>query len=277
MEKILPKKSLGQNFLVDKNISRKIIDSLDIQSNDVIIEIGCGTGALTELLLNSKPDFLVSYDIDQRAIDSVKKLLASSKYKNFEVIHSDIRSVQISDIVKKYNSNSKKVKVIGNIPYNISGDIFFWIFEQCSFVEKSVIMIQKEVAQRLTAKPKTKSYGITTVALNLIGNCRLLFDVSPKCFYPVPKVTSTVVEIVPNDKKYSKINFKEIMILVKMAFNQRRKILRNALKEYINEKIGNEQIETLTESISHYLTQRAEQLTVNDFIQLYNVLNESKK
>lgn len=276
MERILPKKSLGQNFLIDKNISRKIIDSLEIKSNDFIIEIGCGTGALTELLLKSEPRFLLSYDIDQRAVDSVKKTLAGTNYNNYEIIHSDIRSVQISDLINKYNSNSGKVKIIGNIPYNISGDILFWIFEQCNLINKSIIMMQKEVAQRLTAKPKTKSYGITTVAMNLIGDCKLLFDVSPKCFYPVPKVTSTVVEIIPDDKKYSNINFKEIMTLVKLAFNQRRKILRNALKEYILEKVGIEKNDTITINISQYLTQRAEQLTVNDFIYLYNFLNESK-
>jgi len=276
MEKIFPKKSLGQNFLVDKNISRKIVETFDIKLSDIILEIGCGTGALTEQLLNKHPAFLFSIDIDQRAVDTVRQTLSKNELKNFEIIHSDIREIIISDLTKQKKLEAGRIKVIGNIPYNISADILFWIFAQCNLIEKAVIMMQKEVAQRLTAKPNNKSYGITTVALNLIGECKALFNVSSKCFYPVPKVTSTVVEITPIYNKYSDIDFNKIMILVKSAFNQRRKVLRNALSDYITSRTDKQIIESLPIEISHFLSLRAEQLTTKDFIKLYRFFNEIK-
>ncbi len=278
MEKISPKKSLGQNFLIDKNISKKIADSLECKSNDIIIEIGCGTGALTEQLLSRKPKFLYSVDIDKRAIEAVNTLLSATEYKNYKIIHSDIRDIKIDELTETKDTSQLNVKVIGNIPYNISGDILFWIFEQRKIITKAIIMVQKEVAQRLTSKAGTKSYGITTVAMNLTSECKALFDVSPKCFYPVPKVTSTVIEITPLQNLFPEIDFDELMKLIKSAFNQRRKVLRNALSNYI-QKYGII-IDDLDDSKSKYISDilllRAEKLTAEEYVKLYNFLQERR-
>ncbi|MFH1052358.1 MAG: 16S rRNA (adenine(1518)-N(6)/adenine(1519)-N(6))-dimethyltransferase RsmA [bacterium] len=279
MEKISPKKSLGQNFLVDKNISRKIADSLDCKPDDVIIEIGCGTGALTEQLLDRNPKYLFSVDIDKRAIDAVKLTLSKTVYNNYELIHSDIRNIQILDLIKKENKTNIRFKVIGNIPYNISGDILFWLFTQRHLIDKAIIMMQKEVVQRLTAKPNSKLYGITTVAMNLTSDCKALFNVSPKCFYPVPKVTSTVLEIIPGKDKFAGVEFDDVMTLVKAAFNQRRKVLKNALFGYFqNSGISIDDIsKTAPREISVMFSKRAEQLNVQDYISLYNYFESIKK
>jgi 16S rRNA (adenine1518-N6/adenine1519-N6)-dimethyltransferase len=276
VEKIAPKKSLGQNFLIDKNISRKIVDSFDLKADDVVIEIGCGTGALTEQLLNKYPAFLFSVDIDKRAVDAVRLSLSKSEFKNFEIIHSDIRDIKIPDLIKQKNLEARKIKVIGNIPYNISGDILFWIFGQRKMINKAMIMMQKEVVQRLTSKPNSKLYGITTVAINLTGECKALFKVSPKCFYPVPKVTSTVIEIIPNEDKFQNVDFDRVMLLVKAAFNQRRKVLRNALGSYINSNNIdiNRLLKSAPDEISKMFSSRAEQLSAKDFISLHNFLND---
>jgi len=274
MEKILPKKSLGQNFLIDKNISRKIISSLDCNHDDVIIEIGCGTGALTELILFENPKFLFSFDIDKRAVETVSNQLSKSGKTNYEILHSDIREVGINELINKKNYGKLKVKVVGNIPYNISADILFWIFEQRDLIDIAIIMVQKEVAQRLTAKPNSKLYGITTVAMNLTGTCKALFDVSPKCFYPVPKVTSTVLKISPVPVKFSEVDFDKIMILVKTAFNQRRKVLKNALNSFFIGKNINmtEKINSAPKEILKMFSMRAEQLDTTDFITLYKYI-----
>lgn len=265
---ITPKKSLGQNFLIDNNIIRKIIESLQIEEDDFILEIGPGMGALTNELVKVSGT-LVAVDADKRAIE-----VLSEKYNgtSINLIHSDIRDINLQELVEK--SGKKKVKIIGNIPYNISSDISFWIFDNRMLVDSAVIMYQREVAKRFTSAIRTKDYGILRVAIDLIGTSKLLFDVAPKCFKPVPKVVSSVVKFRFNEN--SNIEFNEIMKLVKAAFNQRRKTLKNALKNYVetNTKepfdIFFNRIEIQSQS---YFTKRAEELMAKDYIALYDLLN----
>jgi len=235
-------------------------------------------GALTELLIAEKCR-LIAVDTDERVIEHL-----TEKYNehNFELIHSDIRLIDLNGLLKKYNSS--KIKIIGNIPYNISSDISFWLFENSALIQTAVIMFQKEVAQRFTAKTRTKDYGILTVALDLTGTAKILFDVSPNCFYPKPEVTSSVVKFV--FKNEINENFSEIMTLVKSAFNQRRKTLRNALKVYVENMTGSSIDEIIKSSASNKFVgelppdvffKRAEELTVGNFIGIYNFLTLGKK
>jgi len=267
LEKIKPLKSFGQNFLKDKNIANKIIDLLGEISNKNVIEIGPGMGALTELLLKKNTN-LTAFDIDERAIEYLKTKFSNEA--NLKIIHSDIRDVNL----EKHTVD--KTLLIGNIPYNITNDIIFWLFEQRNFLSKAVLTIQREVAERYVAKPKTKNYGITTVAMHLYASAKIAFHISPTAFYPVPKVTSSVLVIdfsVQNN--YCEVDKKQILQLVKAAFSQRRKVVGNSIKSYLSDrKIDVEKLSFRLENNNSkkYLKMRAEELTVEDYVHFYNLI-----
>lgn len=237
------------------NIRKKIVDGLSISANDKIIEIGPGTGALTELLLNYDIDY-TGIEIDKRAVEVIERLINDKS--NAKVINQDILKTDSSIIT----SGSK---VIGNLPYYITSSIIFKILESKEKPQIAVFMVQKEVAQRLVGKQNTKDNGILAIAISLLGQAKLLFDVSPNCFYPKPKVTSSVISISFNRELEE---FKEIITLVKMAFNQRRKTLSNSISAYFNE-IDKSKFEDI-------LGKRAEQLSADDFISLYNRIRYEK-
>ncbi len=269
MASITPKKSLGQNFLTDQNIARKIVDSLDIQHDDVIIEIGAGTGGLTKFLLG-KGVPVYAIEIDSRAVAVLKSEFTDTR---LNVIQSDILVFDLPKFAAEHLGN---IKIVGNLPYYISSQILFYVFDNVEFISKAVLMLQKEVAQRLCSRTRTKDYGILTVATELSGSARLLFNVSPKCFYPEPKVFSTLLELNFSNTTVSREKYKKIMILVRTAFNQRRKTLKNSLKDYIekNTKLTiNQYIETLDSGTAKIFTKRAEELTSSDFFEFYELIN----
>jgi 16S rRNA (adenine1518-N6/adenine1519-N6)-dimethyltransferase len=275
--KFIAKKSLGQHFLKDKNILRKIALSVKPSEYDFIVEIGPGLGALTEFLLERRIKYLISIDIDKRVIEYLKNKFKNELSDNFSIVHSDIRDINLKLLPEIKNTKSQKVKIVGNIPYNISADIFFWIFDQSYMIESAVLMVQKEVAERLVSEPGTKSYGILSVAVDLIGKAKMLFDVSPECFHPVPNVRSTVIEIVPEEKKYKKIEFSEIMKLVKTLFNQRRKTLKNNIKRFcIENNIEFDNLINLYEPSEKFFGKRAERLSSEEFVGIYNSIKTLK-
>lgn len=265
MDKIAPKKSLGQNFLIDKNISRKIVSLLELQSQDYVLEIGPGTGALTELLLMNDIN-LTAVELDKRAVELLKSKFTKDIYPNFNLVHSDIRDFNIYEY-----AGQNKIKSIGNIPYYISADILFQLFENAQCLDRTIIMVQKEVAKRIVASPNSKDYGIISVAAGLIAESSIAFDVPPTCFYPAPKVTSAIVNIKYKNNLPDGINFRSIMKFVKAAFGMRRKTLRNSLRSYLN-SFPVELAERFVATHEHELTLRAEALSVNQFIQLYSDL-----
>lgn len=273
MKKIAPNKSLGQNFLTDKNISAKIVKLLGEISGENVIEIGPGMGALTDLLIELNAN-ITAYDKDERSIIFLKE-----KYKektNFNVIWSDIRKVNL-----KNSFNNNKIYVIGNIPYNISTDILFWLFEFSDIIKKAVLTVQREVAERLVAEIRTKDYGVTTVATKLYCDAKIKFHIPPAAFFPPPKVTSSVLLLdfetseisknIPNEKK------KRVMQLVRASFSQRRKMINNSIKQYINQNnIDIKKIsEALAENNFNWLSQRAEELSVEDYIKFYDIINNN--
>lgn len=263
---IPPKKSLGQNFLIDNNISRKIIEQLDIKENDLVIEIGPGTGALTSLLLE-KNISLTIVEIDKRAVSLLKTKFLD---KSINIIESDIRKVDLREIAKE-----KKLKVIGNIPYYISADIMFMLLENYKIIDTIVLMVQKEVAKRVISGPDSKDYGILSIATDLVMKAKIAFDVSPNCFFPKPKVTSSILKLKEKENLIGAINFNDIMKLVKSAFSQRRKTLRNSLKSYLMQ-YDDEILNSFSNEYSLILNQRAENLTPQDYVQMYQCLNKIK-
>ena len=271
LEKIKPLKSFGQNFLKDKNIANKIIDLLGDIANKNVIEIGPGMGALTELLLERNAK-LTTFDIDTRAIEYLKTKFSNTA--NLAVMHSDIREIDLNKYV------AGEILLIGNIPYNITNDIIFWLFEHSDLLNRAVLTIQREVAERYTAKPKTKNYGITTIAMQLYASAKIAFHIPPTAFYPAPKVTSSVLSIDFSDKnKHIGVDKKQVLQLIKSAFSQRRKVINNSIKSYLSTlNIDFAKLSNLLESESkNYLKMRAEELTVEDFIHFYSLILRSSK
>ena len=244
------KKSLGQNFLIDKNIISNIVSSLNINKEDTVIEIGPGTGLMTEKILEYTKNLIV-VEIDNRAINVLK-----SKFDNkIKIIEGDILDFDFCSLnIKKSN-----LKVIGNIPYYITGDIFFKLFYNTNYINSFVLTIQKEVAQRLVAPINTKGYGILSLAANYCGNPKVLFDISANCFTPKPKITSSAIYIILNNT-FDLDKFKSFMKIIKTAFNQRRKKISNSLKNIIFDKDDDfwNKIKDL----------RAENLSINDYMKI---------
>lgn len=252
MNKVLPLKRFGQNYLKDQNIVRKIISEIDPKENELIIEIGPGQGAITNLLLESKAN-LTAVEIDKRVIEDLQ-----NRYTNLNLIQSDFLKL---DLNKFINSPQQKLRIVGNIPYNITSPILFKLFENNLIIQDAVFMVQYEVAKRMTAQMGSKDYGILSTLLEYFGNTKLAFKVSPNVFYPKPNVDSAVVHIYFNDKRDNS-NFNNMFkSIVKSSFGNRRKTLKNSLSNGIFADVN-------FSGCGIDLSLRAEQLKVDDFIKL---------
>ena len=251
-----PKQSLGQNFLHDPNIIRKIAASLRAPAGAAVVEVGPGTGALTEELLKTHPR-LAALEIDQRAAAHLKKTLPS-----LDVRHQDVLEVRWPALAGELGS---PLYVIGNLPYNLTSPILFDLLDARVHLREAVLMVQKEVAERFVAVPRTKAYGILSVLVQHHAEAELLFDVSPNVFYPRPDVTSAVVRLTFG-KEGSDVDPEWLRVLVRAAFNQRRKMLRNSLSAWTKDRgIG----------FPHdWDRKRAEALSPEDFAELARHLAE---
>lgn len=222
---ITPKKSLGQHFLNDQNIIDKIADAIDISPGDRLIEIGPGTGNLTEAL-EERTDNLHAFEIDQRAVE-----VLNNKFDTVTVHHQDILDIDW----QQWSIGKQKTAVVGNLPYNITSPILFSLLSARSHFKSATLMMQKEVGERLTASIRTKAYGIASVQTQLMSTPEILFPVSRNCFTPKPRVESVVIRLQFNQSPL-KCSDEAMKTVVRTAFNQRRKKLSNALKPLINKK-----------------------------------------
>jgi len=255
-----PKKSLGQNFLKDKNVSNKIVASLGDISNKTVIEIGPGTGALTEILL-AKGANVVAIELDKRAVELLSEKFADYiQQSKFRIIEADIRHIDLANILLE---NETDPSLVGNIPYYLTGIIFFKVFENADLLKQAVIMCQKEVAVRVVASPRSKDYSSISVGAQLAGKPKKLFDVAPGCFVPPPKIWSSVIHLSFDEFRFSKIEFLAIMKNVRIAFNQRRKKLVNPFKQAYSEI-------DVREYLGEFADKRAEELTPENYIELYS-------
>lgn len=246
MIKVRPKKQLGQHFLRDENIAAKIVDSLDFSLNKVV-EVGPGMGVLTKYLLQKPAIDLYLVEIDG---ESVEYLLNEFPEIATRIYREDFLKMDLNRLF------AGKFSVIGNFPYNISSQIFFKILETRQQVSEVVCMVQKEVAERISSKHGNKSYGILSVLLQAFYNIEYLFTVHEHVFVPPPKVKSAVIRLQRNHTESLGCDEKLFVRIVKAAFNQRRKMLRNSLKDF-GENLPPEMAE-----------KRPEQLTVEDFVEL---------
>ncbi|MEI2822033.1 MAG: 16S rRNA (adenine(1518)-N(6)/adenine(1519)-N(6))-dimethyltransferase RsmA [Chitinophagaceae bacterium] len=241
------KKSLGQHFLKDENICRKIVEQLQKKSFSQLLEVGPGGGALTKYLLQIQNINFKTVELDE---EKVNYLISIYPDLNSKIIHQNFLDIDIPF--------EGAFTVIGNFPYNISSQILFKVLEWKNNVECVVGMFQKEVAQRVAAKEGNKVYGVISVLVQAFYNVEYLFDVSEQSFQPPPKVKSGVIRLLPNKETPDMRNEKDFFILVKTAFNQRRKTLRNAVRNLF-------ETETLEDDI---FDKRAEQLSVKQFAAL---------
>lgn len=258
---VSPKKYLGQNFLRDENIARKIVDAVASTKNDVLIEIGPGHGVLTKYFFNRVKHFL-AYEIDERVIDELRE-----KFSSAEIVHQDFLESDLQNISRTYSSS---LRIVGNIPYNITSPILFKLFDEPNrkeIIRDATLMLQRDVAKRLIAKPRTKEYGILSVLTQHYTEVELLFDVSPNCFYPKPNVTSAIVQL-RFKKMHSKVLDEKIFrATVRTSFGKRRKILRNALQYFPTDET---RINEYLLQTTYKLDVRPEELTIEDFIALSN-------
>ncbi|MCX6235551.1 MAG: 16S rRNA (adenine(1518)-N(6)/adenine(1519)-N(6))-dimethyltransferase RsmA [Bacteroidetes bacterium] len=257
MANVRPKKYLGQHFLVDGNIARKIAGSLLAPTGNVI-EVGAGKGILTRILLENKDLHFIAVEIDSESIEYLKSALPESEGK---IIHGDFLKLDMKEIF------SLPFSVIGNFPYNISSQILFKVLENRDLVTEMVGMFQKEVAERIVAKPGSKIYGILSVLTQAFYTPELLFTVGEQVFYPPPQVKSAVVRLTRNMTGRLECDEKLFFTVVKKAFNQRRKTLRNALKGFDPGKRF---------LAADMFSLRAERLEVNDFVQICLMIEKTE-
>jgi len=241
------KKSLGQHFLKDENICRKIVQTLQQRHFSQLLEVGPGGGALTKYLLQLADVNFKAVELDTEKVDY---LLNSYPELKGKIIHQSFL-----DIEKPFEG---RFTVIGNFPYNISSQILFKILEWKDEVECVIGMFQKEVAHRIAAKEGNKTYGVLSVLIQAFYKVEYLFEVHEKCFQPPPKVKSAVIQLFPIENSLLMRSEKEFFTLVKTAFNQRRKTLRNAVKNLFDAAFLQEEL----------FNKRAEQLSVKEFADL---------
>ena len=260
------KKALGQNFLVDPNIVRKIVRLADFNKNDIVVELGVGQGALTMILAQN-----VSKVIGlEKDIELVSWLANSGTLpENVEIMETDMLEMSYMDLSQEIG---QRLKLIGNLPYNISSQLLFKIIDERAAIEDAVLMFQKEVAARITAEPGTKAYGILSVLVQECASVTHLMDVPPQAFRPIPKVISSVIRIRFKQGPLGVKDFKIFKALVKKAFQKRRKVLLNALEGFLNLK--KEQIKQIMESCNINPRLRPEDLSVHDFEKLANKIKD---
>ena len=247
---VKPLKKFGQNYLMDKNIIRKIAEEMNPQPDDSILEIGPGQGALTQELYRLSADFR-AVEIDRRVIEYLQ-----NGFPGLKIINEDFLKINLKEI-----AGEKKLRIAGNIPYNITSPIVFKLIEERECIKDAVLMVQNEVAKRMSAKMKSKDYGIFSVVLNYFAEVKYCFKVSPNVFFPRPNVDSAVVHLkfkeIPDDGVDPALFIK----VVKGAFGNRRKTLKNS---FSNSIFGAE----IFEGCGVDFSKRAEELELNDFLTL---------
>ena len=260
MNQVKAKKQLGQHFLTDENIAERIARSLTGRSR-CLLEIGPGMGVLTKYLIGDERYHFAAIELDRESVDYL-----AVHYPELRVIEGDFLRLDLSSLFSE-SELSEGISIIGNFPYNISSQILFRVFEHRDMVPEVVGMFQKEVAERVAAAPGSKTYGILSVLLTAFYDIEYLFTVHEHVFNPPPKVKSAVIRLRRNDVNRLDCDEKLFVQVVKTAFNQRRKTLRNALKPL------NCSLDAIDDTI---LAKRAEQLSVQDFVGITKTIDVNR-
>ena len=270
---IVANKRYGQNFLIDDNMLEEIVNSADITKDDLVIEIGPGLGNLTEYIL-SRAKYAILVEIDLKMIKVLKDRFKDRK--NYILINDDILKVNIDKLVEEIKSKNdlsfRSVKVVANLPYYITTPIIFKLLEDENSISDITVMVQKEVAQRMVAKPKSKDFGILTLMVDYFSNANIIVLVQNSSFIPEPGVMSAVINLKKN-RKYSVKNEKMFFELIHKAFAQRRKKMINSLSSTNFNNMTKQELEDLFKRCNLDFNTRAEELTIEEFIELVNNIN----
>lgn len=260
---IHPKKALSQNFLIDGNIVRKIIGAAQIQTGDVILEIGPGPGALTEALL-AKGAIVTAVEKDPMFAKQLHRL---QDLGNLTIERKDFL---LFDLEKFLDSKKDKIKVVANLPYHITTPILLALLPHYDKIDTLTFMVQKEYADRMVASPKTPNYSHLSLLVSFFCQAKLLFTINPSCFFPKPKVRSAVVHCKLNPSAL-KDDINAFFFLTRSAFQQKRKMLRSSLRFLVSSKL----IEQVLQTICLPITARPEELNLQEFISLFTQLKRA--
>ena len=267
-------KKFGQNFLIDTHVLERIIAEAGVTKDDFVVEIGPGIGTMTQYLCEAA-GAVAAVEIDKNLIPILHDTL--SEYDNVEIINEDILKVDIAALAEEKNGG-KPIKVVANLPYYITTPIIMGLFESHVPIESITVMVQKEVADRMQCGPGTKDYGALSLAVQYYAKPEIVANVPPNCFMPRPSVGSAVIRLTRHEKPPVEVADEKLMFrLIRASFNQRRKTLVNGLKNASDLSFSKEQIEAAIQAIGQPLTIRGEALTLEQFAQLANQLNDTDK
>ncbi len=263
---IRPRKELGQHFLMDQNILSSICRLVDAQPGDTVLEYGPGIGVLTEQLLGSGAR-VVGIELDEEMAAVLRGEL--SGYENFRLLHTDLAHLDTIKLIEELGV--ERIKLVGNLPYQLTSQVLFGVLELGAYVHSAVFMVQREVAERIVVAPGSRQYGILSVLLNTFHTVQLELRVKPGSFVPPPRVDSAVLRIVPRAELLLPWEERQALIyLVKSVFNERRKVLRNTLKKFFELDAGS--LESIAEVSGLDLGRRPETLSAEDFVRLLHAI-----
>ncbi len=264
------KKKFGQNFLTDQNILTEIIDAADLNNDVAVIEIGPGLGSLTERLV-SKAGFVLCYEIDKEVIPLLEKNL--SGYNNYDVINKDILDVNINEDIEKYLKDYKNIYVVANLPYYITTPIILGLLSKTDKIDRYVMMMQKEVADRICGKPSTKDYNALSIAIQYRTDAKKITNVPRTVFIPAPNVDSAIIRLDKyKTKVYEAKNEEFFFEFIRLCFSQRRKTLINNLSAKFDKQL-------IIKMLNHFNIKenvRSEELEIKDFINLCDYIVENE-
>lgn len=263
-------KKYGQNFLIDTHVLEKIVRTADISKDDFVLEIGPGIGSLTQYLCESARE-VVAVEIDKRLIPILEDTL--SAYDNITILNEDILKFDIEGLVKNYNN--RPIKVVANLPYYITTPIIMDLFEKHIPLAGVTIMIQREVADRIQARPGTKEYGALSLAVQYYAKPYIAANVPPNCFMPRPKVGSAVINLTPHTESPYQVKDEALLFsLIRASFNQRRKTLVNGIYNFEGLSFSKEEIVEALEFLELSKDIRGETMTLGQFVEMANYLSK---
>lgn len=262
-------KKYGQNFLIDPHVLQKILDAAGVGKEDMVLEIGPGIGTVTQCLCE-QAGYVVAVEIDKNLIPILKDTL--SAYENVTIIQNDILKMDLCQMVQQYHAG-KPIKVVANLPYYITTPILMELFESHVPLESVTVMVQKEVAERMQAKPGTKTYGALSLAVQYYAKPEIVANVPPNSFMPRPTVGSAVIRLVCHQMPPVQVPEERFLFqLIHAAFQQRRKTLQNSLSNEPSLQITKEQVAEALEQMGLSAMVRGETLSLYDFAQLSTLL-----
>ncbi|MFD1606644.1 16S rRNA (adenine(1518)-N(6)/adenine(1519)-N(6))-dimethyltransferase RsmA [Oceanobacillus luteolus] len=265
------KKSLGQNFIIDPNILENILKHAGVDKSAGVIEIGPGIGALTEQLA-IHADKVVAFEIDQRLLPILQDTLQN--YSNIEVLHQDILKADVHQVIKEQFEENQPIHIVANLPYYITTPILMKLLRDRLPLESITVMIQKEVAERMAAKPNTKSYGSLTIAIQYYTNAKVVMNVPKTVFNPQPNVESSILKLELRDEPAVLVKDEDFFFgVMKASFAQRRKTLRNNLANHLQE-MDKETLQKVLDRVEIDGGRRGESLTIEEFARLADGLYE---